>query len=226
MNIAMILAGGKGSRSGLDHPKQFYKVHEKPVLVYTLEKFQMAPSIDLICVVCAEEWKEEVWSYKERFHIYKLSEVVTGGTTGLKSVYNGLLGMKGASENDFVLIHDAVRPFIDKRVIEDNIAVANRYGQAMTAVDCVETLVYTENGCYAEHSIPRDGLKRIQTPQTFKMGDILQLFSHTDLDVCKEPSAFALWMAAGNPIYCSEGNEKNIKLTYPEDIDYFTRLFS
>lgn len=224
MNIALILAGGVGSRSGLNIPKQFYEVNNKPVIVYTMEKFQKAQSIDRIYVVCDDVWKSEVLSYKQKFSITKLCDTFSCGDTGLKSVYSGLCGIK-CSDDDFVLIHDAVRPFIDVDVIENNIEIAKKNGMAMSAVDCVETLVFAEDGCYAEKIIPRDGLKRIQTPQTFRYCDIKKLFDNTDLDNCKEPSAFALWMSVGKAIYCSKGNEKNIKLTYPEDIEYFTKLF-
>lgn len=226
MNIAMILAGGVGARTGLNYPKQFYTVNNKPVIVYTLEKFQMSPSIDVIEVVCADEWKLEVMSYKEKYGITKLIGTAKGGSSGLYSALNGLLAMDWAEEEDYVLIHDSVRPFIDVDTIENNIEVAHQYGVAMTATKCVETLVYAEDGSYAEKVVPRDGLYRIQTPQTFTKGKILDLLEKTDLDNCNEPSTFSLWMAMGNPIYCSKGNEKNIKITYPEDIDYFKRLFS
>jgi 2-C-methyl-D-erythritol 4-phosphate cytidylyltransferase len=225
MNIALILAGGIGSRAKLEIPKQFYKVNNKPVIVYTLERFQASPSVDKICVVCEEKWEDEVLNYREHYNISKLSSAFRCGNTGLKSLYNGLVGIK-CSNDDFILIHDAVRPFVDIKVIEDNINTAQKNGLAMTAVSCVETLVYTTDGCYSEQVIPRDGLKRIQTPQTFRYGDIIDLLTKTNLDTCQEPSAFALWMASGKSIYCSAGNEKNIKITYPEDIDYFTKLFT
>lgn len=226
MNIAMILAGGLGTRTGLNCPKQFYKVNNKPIIVYTLEKFEESPSVDAIVVVCAEEWKAEVLSYKEKYRIGKMVGTAQGGASSLESAKNGLSMMDWAADDDFILIHDSVRPFIDVHVIENNIKIAHKHGVAMTAIKCVETLVYAEDGCYAEKMIPRDGLLRIQTPQTFMKGEILELLLNTDLENCKEPSAFALWMSIGRPIYCSEGNEKNIKLTYREDIDYFMKLLS
>lgn len=225
MNIALILAGGVGSRSGLNYPKQYFRVNEKPVLVYTLEKFQKAPSVDRIVVVCSAEWENEVKGYKEQYGIGKLYQTCLGGNTGLKSVLNGLNGLQGANPQDLIILHDAVRPFVDVDLIEDNISIAKQYGNAMAAVPCVETLVFTEDGKYAEKMIPRDGLKRIQTPQTFKFVDLYSLLSRTDLDMCREPSAFSLWMTKGKAIFCSQGNEKNIKITYPEDLDYFQKLF-
>lgn len=226
MNIAIILAGGKGVRTGLSYPKQFYRVKNKPVLVYTLEKFQKANLVDRIVVVCAKEWKNEVWSYKKNFEIHKLSKVVEAGETGILSAFNGLMSLEKVNSDDLIIFHDGVRPFVDVNVIEENIKIASEYGLAMAAVDCVETLVYSENGCWASKMIARDGIKRIQTPQTFSYGIISRFMKKIDLQKSNQPSIFSLWMSEGNKIYCSKGNEKNVKLTYQEDIEYFVQMFT
>lgn len=227
MNIAVILAGGVGAHAGLSIPKQFYHVGDKAVLVYTLEKFQNAPSVDQICVVCSDEWAAEVLSYRQKFNITKLIGTAKSGRSGLHSLRNGLQYLStSALRDDLIIIHDAVRPFVNIEIIEDNICVASANGNAMVAVKCVETLVQTTERCYAEKMIPRDGMYRIQTPQTFHYGDLMELLESADLDNCEVPSAFALWMKCGKGIFFSQGSEKNIKLTYPEDIEYFRSFFS
>lgn len=229
MNIALILAGGTGTRAGLSCPKQFYKVNEKPIIVYTMEKFQKAPSVDRIVIVCADEFSSMVMGYKEKYGLEKLCATAKAGESGLESLKNGIntimYSLEGVEESDYILIHDAVRPFVDVSVIEENIHTAVLHGNAMTAVECVETLVQSDNGVYADHIIPRDGKKRVQTPQTFILKDINNLLETVNIHESNAPSAFALWMAHGNPIYCSRGSEKNIKITFPEDIEYFKSMF-
>lgn len=230
MNIALILAGGIGTRAGLSCPKQFYKVNGKPIIVYTMEKFQQAPSVDRIVVVCADELSMIVMGYKKIFGIEKLCATAKAGASGLESLKNGINtimhSLEGIEESDYILIHDAVRPFVDISVIEENINTAMIHGNAMTAVDCVETLVQSDDGVYSDHIIPRDGKKRVQTPQTFILKDINNLLETVNIHDSSAPSAFALWMAHGNPIYCSHGSEKNIKITFPEDIEYFKSMFN
>lgn len=225
MNIAVLLAGGVGKRAACEVPKQFVEVNHKPLIVYTLEKFQQAEEIQRICVVCVKEWISALKSYAEKFGITKLDTVCEGGKTGLESLKKGLDALNCEME-DLILIHDAVRPFVDAAIIKDNIAVAKKHDVAMTAVDCVETLVYLEKEGYAEKMIPRDCLQRIQTPQTFKYRILDDIYCRIKPEEISEPSIFALYMRLGNPIYCSKGNEKNIKITYPEDIEYFKKLFS
>lgn len=224
MNIALLLAGGIGKRSGSEIPKQFVEVNGKPLIVYTMEKFEQSHEIDYICAVCVKEWIEKLKQIARQFHISKLKVVCEGGTSGLDSLQKGLQALN-CSEQDYVLVHDAVRPFVDEEIIKDNIRVAHQHGVAMTAVECVETLVYAEEDGYADKMIPRDGLKRIQTPQTFRYQILKEIYDGIDLEKVKEPSIFALYMSMGNAIYCSKGNDKNIKITYSDDIVYFKKLF-
>lgn len=225
MNVALILAGGIGSRSGEKIPKQFVEINNKPLIIYTLEKFQNCSDIDEICIVCIKEWIEFLKDKLNEFKILKVKYIVNGGKNGLESVKNGLKAMDKLSQNDLVLIHDAVRPFIDNESINENIRVAKKYGMALTAVDLVETLVYSEDGCYSNKIINRDNLKRILTPQTFSYGTLVELYNNSVLDSNIFPSTFSLYMNKGLPVYCSKGSEKNIKITYPEDIQYFKKMF-
>lgn len=225
MNIALILAGGIGSRSGEKIPKQFITVNDKPLIIYTLEKFENCEEIDQIYISCIDGWIDVLKEMIKKYKISKVKNIVQGGSNGLMSVYNGIQTMKNLDENNLILIHDAVRPFIDEKSIIENIKVAKKYGVAMSAVNCVETLVYSEDGVYSSKVIPRDNLKRILTPQTFKLSILKELYKDDSVKNSKEPSTFSLYMSKGLPIYCSNGNEKNIKITYPSDIEYFKNLF-
>ena len=226
-NVAMIIAGGIGSRMGLDIPKQFLEVNGKPLIIYTLEKFNNNSNINYICIACHVDWIERLWGYVHKYNINKVKIIVEGGDNGLSSARNGVTAIDEFEKgNDaIVLIHDAVRPFIDDECIDDNIEVASQNGLAMCAAPLVETLVYSEDFLYSDKIIPRDNLYKIQTPQTFKLSILKKLYDNVDVENSREPSTFALYMSKGLPIYISKGNEKNIKITYPEDLQYFKKFF-
>ena len=120
MNIALIIAGGSGSRMGQDIPKQFINVYDKPVLIYTLEGFQKHPQIDAIELVCIDGWHEVVWAYARQFNIDKLKWVISGGATGQESIRNGVFHLEGkCADDDIVVIHDGIRPLVDEGVLTD-----------------------------------------------------------------------------------------------------------
>lgn len=226
MNIALILAGGVGKRAGVGFPKQFLEVQSVPVIVYTLTTFQKSSYIDEIVVVSHQDYIDDVMQYKAKYNISKLRDVVAGGQTGLGSVLNGIRSLSENSPEDIILIHDSVRPFLTSRAIEENVKVAEKHGVAVTSVPCVETLVMVDESGRADTQIPRDNLMRVMTPQSFKLRILRELFVNVDVNNSSYPSTFALYMSKGNPVYCSYGSERNIKITYPEDIDYLQKLFS
>lgn len=227
MNIALILAGGKGTRIGADVPKQFIEVAGKPIIIHTLEKFQNCSRIDGIVVACiCGEWQTELRNDCNKYNISKLIGICDAGETGLLSARNGINYLSKYENDTIILIHDAVRPFVDEESIISNIAIAEKYGTAMCSVESVETLVHTTDGIKSDRIINRNGLRRILTPQTFQLSILRELIIKADIENSEEPSIFALYMKMGRNIYCSKGNEKNIKITYLEDVEYFEKLFS
>lgn len=105
MNVAILTAGGIGSRTHQDIPKQFLNVNNKPIIIYTLEAFQNHPNIDEICVVILEGWEQILWAYAKQFNITKLKYVVVGGQTGQESIFNWVIGYKRKhGDNDVVII--------------------------------------------------------------------------------------------------------------------------
>ena len=227
MNIALILAGGQGTRAKAAVPKQFVEIKGKPMIVYTLEKFQNCRSIDRICIVCSSEWNAFLLKAKESYSLDKLALFAEAGLNGLESAWKGICSLKDYPDSDLVMIHDAVRPFVDGETILDSIRVAEEYGCALSSIPCVETMVRTrEDLTCSEEMVPRDQLFRILTPQTFRLGILRNLFRDFDPELGnKYPSVFAYYMSLGNPVYLSKGCERNIKITYPEDIEYFRKLF-
>ena len=227
-NIALLIAGGSGNRMHQDIPKQFITVNERPVIVYTLEAFEKHPEIDAIAVVCIAGWENVLRAYAKQFNINKLKYIVPGGKNGQDSIRNGVMELeKHFSYDDLVLIHDAIRPMVSAEIISDNIRIASEYGNAITVIPCAEAMMQTEDGLASVGSYPRDRLKRTQTPQAFKIGDICDLHRRAlDAGITNSVASCTLKIEMGEQVYFSAGSEKNIKLTTVEDIDIFKALLA
>lgn len=226
MNIALIIAGGSGQRMNQDIPKQFLNVNDKPVIIYTLEAFQRHPNIDKIEVVCLDGWQEILRAYCKQFGISKLANVVEGGENGQSSIRNGLWDLKEMyDENDLVLIHDAIRPMVSEEIISDAIRVCKKYGNSISVIPCAEAMLKTEDGVSSLEQIPRDNLKRTQTPQTFVLKDIVAAHEEAlEKGITNSVASCTLHIELGKKLYFSAGSEKNIKLTTPDDIDIFKSI--
>ena len=226
MNIALIIAGGSGQRMNQDIPKQFLNVNDKPVIIYTLEAFQRHPNIDKIEVVCLDGWQEILRAYCKQFGISKLANIVEGGENGQSSIRNGLWDLKETyDENDLVLIHDAIRPMVSEEIISDAIRVCKKYGNSISVIPCAEAMLKTEDGVSSIEQIPRDNLKRTQTPQTFVLKDIVGAHEEAlEKGITNSVASCTLYIELGKKLYFSAGSEKNIKLTTPDDIDIFKSL--
>ncbi|SEF84028.1 2-C-methyl-D-erythritol 4-phosphate cytidylyltransferase [Eubacterium ruminantium] len=154
MNVAVIFAGGSGTRmTNADIPKQFLLVHGKPIIVHTIEHFQKAEDIDAIIVVCIAGWIDYMEDMKRRYDLHKIKDIVAGGETGQMSIYNGLAAAEKHFGNDkdcIVLIHDGVRPLIKQETITDNINSVKKYGSAITVSPAGETVVLIDDPAGAE----------------------------------------------------------------------------
>lgn len=227
-NVGLLIAGGSGSRMDQDIPKQFITVNERPVIIYTLEAFENHPQIDAIAVVCIEGWEQVLWAYAKQFNITKLQYVILGGKNGQDSIRNGVYELeKHFAPQDIVLIHDAIRPMVSADIISDNIRVAQKYGNAITVIPCAEAMIQTEDGVVSVGSYPRNRLKRTQTPQAFRIGEICDLHRRAlEVGITNSVASCTLKIEMGEQVYFSMGSEKNIKLTTIEDIDIFKALLT
>ena len=226
--VALLIAGGSGQRMGQDIPKQFLTVYERPVIIYTLEAFQKHPSIDEIAVVCKEGWEHVLDAYAKQFNITKLKYIVKGGENGQDSIRNGVYELeKHFDKNDIVLIHDAIRPMVSDEIISDCIRVTNEKGCAIAVIPCAEAMLETEDGIESVGSYPRDRLKRTQTPQGFKIGDICNLHRRAlKAGITNSVASCTLKVEMGEQVFFSIGSEKNVKLTTVDDIDIFKALLN
>ena len=226
MNIAMIIAGGSGNRMHQDIPKQFLTVNEKPVIIYTLEVFQRHPAVDEIAVVCIEGWEQVLWAYVRQFNLSKVTAIVKGGDSGQNSIYRGLKEIEKTHQpEDIVLIHDAIRPMVSEEIISDCISKTVEYGSAIACIPCAEAMLVSENQQNSRKVFDRDHLKRTQTPQGFRIGNLMEIHKKAlAKGITNATASCTLMIEMGEEVYFSKGSEKNLKLTTVEDIDIFKAL--
>jgi 2-C-methyl-D-erythritol 4-phosphate cytidylyltransferase len=226
MNIAIIIAGGVGQRMGQDIPKQFLSVNDKPIIIYTLEAFEKHPNIDKIAVVCLDGWQEVLRAYSKQFGISKLSIICSGGKTGQESIYKGLQAIKPiAQPDDVILVHDAIRPMVSQDIITDCIVKCKKYGNAISVIPCNEAMMKNCTPFSANVSVPRDNLKRTQTPQAMLFKNFIALHEAAiKKGITSSIATCALIIEMGGTVYYSLGSEKNIKLTTIDDLDIFKAL--
>lgn len=225
MNIAIIIAGGVGSRLGQDIPKQFINVYDKPIIIYTLESFQKHPLIDAIEVVCLDGWHEVLKAYAKQFNITKLKWVISGGKTGQESIRNGVYNLEGkVSDEDNIIIHDGIRPLIDETVISDVIQKCQKYGNAVTSLPYNEQIFIKDDEETTTKYIPRETLKRVSTPQAYKFnlldGKYHEAFEK-EIGIYGSSYTNTMMVELGVKLYFAAGSERNIKLTTPDDLDLF-----
>ena len=227
-NIALLTAGGSGTRMHQDIPKQFLHVQNKPILIYTLEAFQNHPSIDAIIVVGLDGWGDIIKAYAKQYSITKLKWVVSGGKTGQDSIRNGIEELKKHyKESDTILIHDGNRPLISQEIISDSLAKQKEYGNAVAAIPCVEVVFKSHDGISSTTNIPRDQLLRTQTPHTYTLGKLIWAYKEKEIQNIQNTVASCdLMCALGESTYFSKGSERNIKITTIEDIEIFTSLLN
>lgn len=225
MNIAIIIAGGSGQRTQQDIPKQFINVNDKPIIIYTLESFQKHPDIDAIEVVCLEGWQEILKAYAKQFGITKLKWIVTGGSTGQESIRNGVYNLKDkCKDEDVVIIHDGIRPLVEEEVISDVIVKCNLYGNAVTSLPYNEQIFIVNDEKTTKEYIPRETLRRVQTPQAYKFSKLLwgyeEAFSK-EIGIYGSSYTNTMMVDLGETLYFAVGSDKNMKITTIDDIEMF-----
>ena len=226
MNIAIIKAGGVGSRMGAGVPKQFITVGDKPIIVYTLEVFQTHPAIDQIVVVCVKGWEDVLRSYAKKFSITKLVKIVEGGETSLKSIRNGVFAIRDdCRKDDMILIHDANRPLVSHEIITDVLVESGLHGMAVAAIPCTDEVMISGNASSAREFAERKKLFRIQTPDAYSMETLLRIFeSATEEQLTTIGATNVLAIDMGYEVHFANGSETNIRLTTQEDILRFEAL--
>ena len=217
MNIAIILSAGIGSRMKNDLPKQFIEIDNKPIFIYTLEKF--INQVDQIILVINTDFKDLYNYYLDKFNIRNIN-LVNGGSTRQQSVYNALSSLN-CQDNDIILIHDGARPLIDKNIIKQNIEICkSTKNVAVTVIKLVDTIINKDYNL-----LDRDNLYAVQTPQTFPYKLIMFLHNNAKKNNIVNVSDDAqLAKKQGYKIEYVMGSRLNIKITEPNDLNFFKLL--
>lgn len=223
MNYGLILAGGVGQRmrrTGM--PKQFLEVFGKPIIIYTLQKFEYCEDIDAVVIVCHSSWKDYMESMLPRYGIKKVRAVIVGGKNRQDSVRNGLryIQANGTSDEDVVVIHDGVRPLIQENILSENVRVAKKYGNAMTVRPVIESVIITDrNEVGFEDFKKRDDTYSLTAPQSFQLGVLIQAYKDIEGKDTPMPllDSALVFTYLGNKIHIIKENNNNIKVTTPED---------
>lgn len=221
MNIAVIFAGGTGQRMhSKDVPKQFLKMHKKPIIIYTLEIFENHPDIDAIVIACVDTYIDYLNDLIYKYRIDKVKKIVPGGSTGQMSIYYGLEAAKEVSngEDTVVLIHDGVRPLINNKVISDNIASVKKNGSAITTGVVQETILVVNDNESIEYVPDRSHSRVAKAPQSFWLNDILSAHYQAQKEgITNYIDSCTLMKNYGHKLFLVDGPSENIKITTPGD---------
>lgn len=219
MNIAVVFAGGTGQRmNSKSKPKQFLMLHGRPIIVYTLERFEQHPDVDAIVVVCLSDWIDELRRYIEKYGLNKIVSIVPGGDSGQASIRNGVFEAARLYPDDsIVLVHDGVRPLIDSQTISDCIKCTEENGSAVTVVPAIETIVQSTGGVI-DTIIDRKRCQLARAPQCFRLGELHEAHERAlDEGLTEFIDSASLMAHYGHKLYEVEGSPANIKITTPSD---------
>ena len=225
MNVAIIIAGGVGSRMKMDIPKQFIHIYGKPVIIYTLEGFQRHPEIDTIEVVCLEGWEETLRDYARQYGITKLKWIVPGGATGQESIRNGVYHLEHEVRgDDIAIIHDGIRPMVDSGVLSDILRVCRLHGNGVTSTPYNEQIFVKLDEYTTREYIPRETLRKVATPQAYRYDLLLRSYKRAfaeEIGIYGSAYTNTMMVDLGETLYFAAGSDKNIKLTSKDDLELF-----
>jgi len=217
MNVAIVVAAGKGTRLGGDRPKQFLELGGVPVIIHTLRQFERSKQINEVITVLPAEDTAGFESVAQKFKLHKAQRVIAGGETRAQSVRNGL---NAIAQADIVAVHDGVRPLVTPEEIDEVVSAAARSGAAILTAPVADTIKRV-NGDRIMQTISRAELRRALTPQCFRF-DILKR-AYEQLDELESSGSeisdeSMLAERLGIEIVSVDGNSRNFKITNESDL--------
>lgn len=224
MNVALIFAGGVGSRMGSNTPKQFLEWNGKAIIIHTLLVFEEQQAIDAIVIACKKEWIDYTKGLILKEGIRKVVSIVPGGATALDSQLNGLREIKRLYPNEevAVLIHDGVRPLVDAATIMRNIDLVWEKGNAITVTKAIETVIRSDETGAVKEILNRDNCLMAKAPQSFKLDDIIAAHEKSLAEGTHDfIDSASMMIHYGHTLYTVMGEPENIKVTTPSDYYMF-----
>lgn len=220
-NVAVILAGGVGNRMGTDMPKQFLPLKGKTVLEWSVEAFHGNKNVDEICIISHKDYIPKVESIVAQNGWTKVKHVLPGGAERYLSSLAAINAYKEQSDV-CLLLHDAARPFVSERIINDVVAALQEHNAVCVAIPSTDTLLETdESGAFVSAIPNRNRYRRVQTPQGFRLETIAQAYEKGLQDpafAATDDCGVVLHYLPSELIYIVEGEEENRKITYKKDI--------
>lgn len=222
MVYAGILAGGRGERMGqTQRPKQFLPIGGRPILIHTVERFLHAGCIDQVLVAVPAKWMDYTKVLLEKYLPEAAAAVVEGGedrNDSLLRVCGYIEKTYGIKEEDILVSHDAVRPFVSTRILEENVRFAREVGAANTMLPAIDTIA-TGEGEFLDTIPPRELMYQVQTPQSFRMADFIKVCrSLTEREAKTLTDASKIYRLKGLPVKIVVGEQRNFKITTPYDL--------
>lgn len=225
MVVAIILAGGVGSRLGKGVPKQFVEIQGKPIMAYTLEKFQNNPNIDAIEIVSHKDYIDRCKELSEKYGFTKVNWYVNGGDTFPASSVNGLMYLRNIlTDDDIVQIHGSCAPLVTDEVIDDGIRVCRVHKNAMAVQQMVLSTCLKDDETCSSKTIDRENIVQVQFPLTFQYKYICDAYDKVLADGSFEKLGLHLQYAVfanGGTMHFSKGDDRNMKITTQAELDLF-----
>ena len=224
MVFAAVFAGGIGSRMGnSDTPKQYLELGTKPVIIHTIEKFFVNSRIDEILVLCPKAWVAHTNALiKKHLPEGKKITVIPGGATRNGTLENAIAYIEEnceVNEDTVIVTHDAVRPFLTHRIIDENVDAAIKYGACDTVIPATDTIVESADGKMITSIPDRTKMFQGQTPQSFRLMELKRVLSSlTEDEKAILTDACKIFSIKNKDVYMVEGEVFNIKITYPYDL--------
>ena len=223
MIYAMILAAGNGTRMKSKLPKQYLLLKNKAIFIYSLEQFLANKKIDKIIISCPIGWISYTNNIISKYLTNTLNiDVIEGGLSRPETLIKGCEYINkeyGINNDDIIITHDAVRPFITQRMIDDNIKYTRKYDAVSSVIAASDTIFESTDNKTISNVPSRDKLYHAQTPQTFKLEKLLTIYrSLTNIELNSLTDGCKAFIIKNEPVYLVEGEVSNIKITSPFDL--------
>ena len=226
MNYAILLSGGVGTRMRSDgFPKQYIEIDGKPIILYALEPFAACQSIDHIVIVASEQWKPQIQQWLQDYQITKSVTFAESGNTRQESILNGLsacAAIRQPADADKVIIHEAVRPLVSLRIIQDCLLALDQYDCCMPAIPISDSTFLSEDRVCVSQLIDRDRLCCGQSPEAFRFKPYWEVHQACSTEELRSMRASCeLPFIKGYTVGLVEGDRSNFKITHPSDLTLF-----
>ncbi len=227
MTTALILSGGTGTRIGGDIPKQYIKVNDKPILIYCLEQLSQNDRIDTIQIVAAPEWQDDISIWLSKYHVNrKFKGFSVPGENRQLSIFHGMESIREyASNKDLVFIHDAARPLITQKIIDECIMASKGHDGVLPVLPMKDTVYYSNDGKVVSSLLERNHIYAGQAPEVFVLGKYYEANERLLPDeILKINGSTEPAILAGMDIAMIPGDEGNFKITTKADLERFRQM--